>query len=219
MKRPDSQTRSNRLRNPRPIRVPRPSERNPACRAASRERCGSSNRTSCDPERDVSGNTSCSKVAPSSAAHHPTTLPSMSVKSSNLSPESDVQPRPAFFVFVSIRFRVQQDGSGWATCDGVDCWVQRVGVNCCQPHRSLVRRNHRRFGDVLTRRPGRCKGVAMTGEGLRQLLLRIMCLVRPGPEICVGMGDDPVAVEAWLGAAAASETYARRANGSMAIFV
>jgi hypothetical protein len=59
----------------------------------------------------------------------------------------------------------------------------------------------------------------MTGEGLRQLLLRIMCLVRPGPEICVGMGDDPVAVEAWLGAAAASVTYARRANGSMAMFV
>jgi hypothetical protein len=77
----------------------------------------------------------------------------------------------------------------------------------------------RRFGDVLTRRPGRCKGVATTGEGLRQLLLRIICLVRPGPEISVGMGDDPVAVGAWLGKAAASETYARRAKCSMAICV
>lgn len=154
-----------------------------------------------------------------SSAHHPITLPSMSVKSSNRSPESDVQPRPAFFVFVSIRFRVQQDGSGWATCDGVDCWVQRVGVDWCQPHRSLVRRSHRRSGDVLTRRAGRCKGVAMTGEGLRQLLLRIICLVRPDPEVSVGMRDDPVAVAAWLGTAATSATYARRANGSMAIVV
>jgi hypothetical protein len=59
----------------------------------------------------------------------------------------------------------------------------------------------------------------MTGEGLRQLLLRIICLVRPGPEISVGAGDDPVAVEAWLGKAAASETYARRAKWSMATCV
>ena len=78
--------------------------------------------------------------------------------------------------------------TGWiARCRG---WFRLVSAT------SFARRSHQRFGDVLTRRPGRCKGIATTGEGLRQLLLRIRCLVRPGPEISVGAGDDPVAVEA-----------------------
>jgi hypothetical protein len=219
VKRPDNQTRSNRLRNPRPIRVPRPSERNPACRAASRERCGSSNRTSCESEREASVGRRLAQgslllfCSPSDHTAFNVGKVFKSIARIGRPTETrlfrvrvDSVPSPTRWIWLGYLRGVGLLGAG-------------RGVDWCQPRHSLVCRSHRQFGDVLTRRPGRCKGVATTGEGLRQLLLRIICLVRPDSDLSVGMRDDPVAVEAWLGTAAASETYARRANGSMAIVV